>query len=178
MVVASVVRQFEGQGTSRATLFRWVAAALDRDDLPAVKVKAPKTPAKPAAGAGRGVTIEAELPATTSVRIAEAGPDQGATLGAVGILESLQEAITVAKQCIAFGRKEDGTVRNSRLLLAASDNLRKALETANRIYEKVNDQRRVEAFHRRIMHEIGKVDPPARKRIMDALVEIGRDGIL
>ena len=82
--------------------------------------------------------------------------DDVVSAGAIPVMDRLNQCVAAADQVIAFARTSEGAVRNSKLLLSASEHLRRCLETAARVTETMMRAERVERFHAVIIEEIGK----------------------
>ncbi len=103
--------------------------------------------------------MAAALPApVTAADIAEYEPAE--------IMQKIQLAITTAQQVIQSAQNEDGTVRNAKLLLAASNSLRCSLQTAHNISESICKLQRVWTFHRLMVSEIAEESPACAERVM------------
>jgi hypothetical protein len=158
-----VVRQFGGRGSDRATLFRWVdrIVAGGRPDQALTKVvktaaaKRAKRSKDPAAAAA--VEAVASLPAVVTI-------DDVASAGVIPVITLLNECIVVARQVIAHARAIDGGVRNSKLLLSASEHLRRNLETAAKITELMLRSDRIEKFHVAVIEELSLESPALAER--------------
>ncbi len=118
---AALVRRFEGQGASRATLYRYVEAPLKSGmagqhlarQVKAAAVARAARPEPPPATVQRDAATK--LPAVVSVEeVASSG-------GVIALTERLVGCIQIAEQLIAHARTEDGGVRSPKQLLAASE---------------------------------------------------------
>ncbi len=166
---APIVSHFSGRGIGRSTLYRWITDAMEEaaaqiavaareESGVAPEVEALNEPGAGGAVATRGIVAQADLDATA-------------------ILHALHDNMEASRQVMAHSRKDDGSVRNAKLLMVASENLRRGIETASRIFEAVHSVQRVEAFHRMILEEIAAESPTCAKRIWDRLEQAGRHGI-
>ena len=63
-------------------------------------------------------------------------------------------------------------MRNARLLLQATENLRRCLETGLRIAEAMREMDQVDKFHAAILEEIAKMDPVLAERVVLRLGQI------
>jgi hypothetical protein len=166
-----VVRKFGGRGSDRATLFRWIdrIIASGRPDQALTKVvraataKRAKREKDPAAAAA--AEVAASLPAVVTI-------DDVASAGVIPAIAQLNECVLVARQVIEHARTIDGGVRNSKLLLAASEHLRRNLETAARITEVMMRGDRVERFNQAVIEEIGKESPQTAERLAMRLARL------
>ena len=107
----------------------------------------------------------ARLPALVKV-------DDVVSAGAIPVMDRLNQCVAAADQVIAFARTPEGAVRNSKLLLSASEHLRRCLETAARITETMMRADRVERFHAAIIEEIGKEAPVVAERLAMRLAQL------
>jgi hypothetical protein len=144
-----------GRGASRTTLYRW-ASGLEASGKPDQHVVR-----KVAAAADVG----ARLPALVKV-------DDVVSAGAIPVMDRLNQCVAAAGQVIAFARTPEGAVRNSKLLLSASEHLRRCLETAARVTETMMRAERVERFHATIIEEIGKEAPVVAEHLAMRLAQL------
>ena len=166
-----IVVQFLGRGVSRSTLFRWANAVLASGKPGqhlAMRVKeaaterAARTP-DPAADAAREAPVK--LPAAVRV-------EDVTGFSAIKIIEHLQECVRAARDVMQHARHEDGKVRNSRLLLAASERLRRSLETEVRLFGSLRSAQRVDQFHDEIIGAIAAEAPQTAERLLVRLGQI------
>jgi len=162
---AAVVRRFSGEGTSPRTLYRWVQALFDggragqhlaRTVQEAAAARAAASP-DPAADAARAVGEL--LPAQVTVDDIAGG---GST---VRIIETLASVVADVRLLVRHAKTDDGRVRNSKLLLSASAELRKCLETAVRLQEALRDVQQIDKLHAAIIDEIAKEAPELAERM-------------
>ncbi len=76
---------------------------------------------------------------------------------------------------MAHAKAPDGNVRNPKMLLSASDQLRGCAETIQRVHERINERQRIEEFHRRIIIEVRKESSVAAERIFAALDRLSQE---
>lgn len=166
---APIARQFAGKIASPATLYRWIEAAkpaaidkLAHEIKLAALERSDRVP-DPAADAAREAV--ALLPVVTTADIAGAG-------GVVEFVATLNECLVVAKQLMAHARHPDGKIRNSRGLLAASEHLRRLLETAAKLREGMRQDRDLDAMMRGVVEEIAKESPAVAERILHRITGV------
>jgi hypothetical protein len=161
----SIVNQFLAEGAKRTTLFRWIELILasGSPDQHLAKViesaAAERIASEPAAGVGVAAAVRTKLPAVVKV-------EHIVTAGVVPVIERLNTCLTAADQLMAHARNEDGKVRNSRLLLAASEHLRRCVDTAARITDTLMRADKVERYHAAIIEEIAAESPATAERIL------------
>lgn len=172
---AALVRRFEGQGASRATLYRYVEAPLKsgmagqhlaRQVKAAAAARAAR-PEPPPATVQRDAA--AKLPAV--VRIEEVASSGGV----IALTERLVGCIQIAEQLIAHARTEDGGVRSPKQLLAASEHMRRTMETAARLQESLRQTAEMDRFHQAILKLVGDVageHPEAAEAIVTRLSQL------
>lgn len=168
---AALVARFEGRGASRATLYRWVdgplkSGAAGQHLARKVKAAANQRAARtddPAADAAREAVAKLPVP----VRV-----DDIASSGTLPVIEKLNECIRTAEQVMAYARTDEGKVRNAKMLLAASEHLRRALDTATRLYEAMREVNQVDRFHAAIMEAIAQESPEAAERLVTRLSQL------
>lgn len=173
---AEIVRAFEGRG-ARATLFRYVervmasgkptqAVARQIKDAAAARAELPDPPASAAAA------VAAKLPAVVKIE------DVASSGGMIPVIEKLVGCIRTADQLIAHARTDDGKVRSARLLLAASEHMRRNLETAVRLQEAMRQAADMERFHAKIMAVVRSVaarHPEVAEEIITGLSQVATE---
>ena len=92
----------------------------------------------------------------------------------VPVIQHLRECIDASRAVMKHASNDDGTPKMSKLLLNAAESLRRNIETAQRIVEKVHEIQRVEEFHRIIIEEVRKVDEAAAMRILERIDIVSR----
>lgn len=159
---------------SQATLYRWVDAILAtgradehaaRTIAAAGEAQAAKAPAAPLTPAEVGERVATKLPTVPRV-------EHIASAGAIPIITRLNTCLTVAEDLMRHARTDEGKVRNSRLLLGASEHLRRCLETAAKITDTIMRADKIERFHAAIVEEIMKESPATAERILGRLSAI------
>ncbi len=162
----AVAKRFHGRGVSAATVWRWVDAVvksgragqhLARKVKKAAAARAARSP-NPAADAAAEVATK--LPALVS-------PDDivGAG-GAINAIGQLQDCIRAAQQVMGHARTPEGGVRMAKTLLAASEHLRRCMETTARLAEAMRNVAEVDRFHEAILAEVAKESPACAERIL------------
>ena len=66
-------------------------------------------------------------------------------------------------------RTQDGKVKNSRLLLLASEHLRKTMETMARISATIMQAEQMQRFNQALLDAVADESPEAAQRIMDRI---------
>jgi hypothetical protein len=87
----------------------------------------------------------------------------------VSVIDRLQLLGNDLELLIKHGKKPDGGVRNSSLLLQATGEFRKLLETAARIRATMTDAAEIEPRHEAVLDEIGRCDPELHLRVLRRL---------
>jgi hypothetical protein len=153
----------------RATLFRWVEAVIASGKVGAsLARKVRKAVATKAAPAEAAAAVVELLPAPLAF-------EEAVKAGSIPIIQELMTCVAAAKQVMAYARKEDGSVRNARLLLTAAEQLRRTTDSCVRLQEAMTDLQRLEQFNTIILEEIDKESPACAQRIgqrMSALLEV------
>lgn len=88
------------------------------------------------------------------------------------ILENLQKLLAARGDVMAKSCGLEGEVRNGKMLLAASEQLRKLLKTLIKLREANAGSLEVGRFHSTIMEEIEKIDSAVPRRIAQRLLEL------
>jgi hypothetical protein len=160
----SIVREFLREGAKRTTMFRWIDQILasgspDQHLAQVVKTAAAKRIAADAGGLSMAGEVRTKLPAVVKV-------EHIVTAGVVPVIDRLNTCITAADQLMSHARNDDGKVRNARLLLAASEHLRRCVDTAARITDTLMRAEKVERYHAAIIEEIAAENPATAERIL------------
>jgi hypothetical protein len=171
---AAVLRRFEGGGADWATLFRWAAALFDSGRAgqhlaarvrAAARERVARAPLAPAADAAREAVERLPVPVRPE--------DIAGGESAVAVIQRLQECIHAAMDVMGHARVE-GKVRNARLLLQATEVLRRCLETAARLHEAMRSVHDVDRFHAAVLAEVAKEAPECAERVVQRLTHLAR----
>ncbi len=123
---------------------------------------------------GRVAERQVEVQEQISAVVGEIMPkvitaDDLAPITRIGAIGKLNEAIAHCDKVIAQCYAGDGKIRNAKVLLAASNNMVRAVESLNRIAESMYDATRIEAAIQAMTDEIGKIDLDTSHRILNRL---------
>ncbi|MBN8890988.1 MAG: hypothetical protein J0H91_11935 [Rhodospirillales bacterium] len=165
---SAIVRPFLSRGVGLSTLYRWVDQCLEARKRPQTLIRAAR---KAAAVRKHRARASGEAPETAVARLAAKIIARAAVLPTIEVVAApgmsatdvnrrLQSCIAAAEQVMAFARRDDGSVRMPKTLLAASEQLRRNLETAVKVHEAMRAISDVERFHDEL---IGVVAEVARK---------------
>lgn len=169
---AVLIHRFADRGVSAPTLYRWIDAPLKsgragqhlaRRVKQAAAERAVRS-ANPSADAAQ-VAISA-MPAVVHVN------DIAASGGTLAVVEQIQACVKAALQVMEYARHEDGKVRVPKILLAASEHLRRSLETAARLQEAMFEMADIERFHAAIFEELRRESPELAERIVLRLQQL------
>jgi hypothetical protein len=164
--VEPIVHLFEGRGVHKATLYRWAARYRD-SGVPGVrlaeKVKAAvieratrvHDPARDAAS-----EIVSKLP--TVIRV----DDIASRGGTIAVVQQLHDCLELAQKIIKQSMYDDGRVRLTKTALAASEHIRRCLETSVRMAEAMREISRIDEFHAVVVEEIAKESPDLAERLL------------
>lgn len=166
-------RKFADRKASRPTIYRWmgemIASGRAGQHL-AGKLRQATTERQaapdPAAAAGRAAG--AHLPLVVRPQDVAGGQS---SIEFIGLLVA---CITSAQQVMAYSRTEDGKVRVPKMLLAASEHLRRSLETAARIQDSVNQASNLEEFQEAVIETVRKVAERHPEVAEEMVAELGR----
>ena len=164
----ALIKQFLDRGASRPTVYRWYSEimASGKPGQRAVEVvkraserraKRVADPALDAARAAAGV-----LP--VAVSLADVTGLRGRS-----VIDQLQDCLKAAQDVMKASRAQDGGVRNSKMLLVASEHLRRSLETSVKLYEAMQSVSQIDKLHEAIIAEISQVDPALAERVFRRL---------
>lgn len=164
-----IVQAFLGRGSSKPTLYRWIdhlmksgrtGAHMAETVKAAVAERSKRTP-EPAKEAAS--EIIAALPAIVRpIDIAGQG-------GTISVILQLQQCLEVAQQIIKQSVNPDGSVRLTKTALAASEHIRRCLETSVRIASAMREISRIDEFHVAMVEEVGKESPEVAERLRQRL---------
>jgi hypothetical protein len=173
---AAVVRTFVDRGLNRATLYRWLDAAEKSGELGQRVSEAFRQRTQPAAedlSDPDGKIAAANQMLSKLPQIADFGDITGQE--PIRFAGCLRECITAGRDVMRHARDTEGRVKMPKMLIQGSDLLRRSIETASRILEKVHEIQRVEQFHKIIIDEIRNVDGEAAMRILERIDVISRE---
>jgi hypothetical protein len=163
--MGELVQSFAGRGASRPTLYRWVAGIVKTGrggahltaklrDAAAARAARTSDPARDAAD-----EIETSLPT-----LGRSGDVLGG--GVLEIMEKLHVCMGLAEGIITKTRNPDGSIRLVKTALAASEHIRRCLETSVRVADAIRQISRIDAFHASIIDEIALESPECAERIL------------
>jgi hypothetical protein len=182
---AAIVAAFAARGVARSTAFRWIAAALEsgaagvvlcrklreaaEGRATAAGVPVPERPAESAEA--EAALAAAQLPAPVAVHeIVGCG-------SAIDVMAKIRACIEVCEGVMAHAKTPDGGPRLPKLLLAATDKLRRCLDTAVHLSREIREASEVDRFHQAIMEEVAKESPDCAARIVARMSAVaGRYG--
>lgn len=166
VMFSHIVRQFEGRGVGRSTLYAW-CQAIQRSYI-ATRPDVSTEPPEPAAPHDAGVEARELAAAVVPAAEEPAGP-----MGrALPILRHLQQTIEDVLRVRSTAFHADGRVRNSRMVLKAAEEMRRSLETVVKLQQAMNDQAALERFHAAILDVIREEDPLLAQRVMKRLDDL------
>lgn len=162
----ALVRQFSGQA-SPASIYRWIDQAKRKSSA------ADAAPGKP----GRPRKDAASSPAPISVSVpALSMPVENAPVEVVQVAQLIRICLQAAQDVQAASRGPDGKPRNGKMMLRATDTLRRSLETAVKLQEVINREeqmaRLVEDYIHRMQEAVKRESPDCARRILLGQMEI------
>jgi hypothetical protein len=163
-----VVEKFLGRGAAVSSLYRWIDATIASGKPGQAAVRAVKRAAK--ARAARTPDPVAEiveevrecLPAVVRLEEVSGTPT-------VKIIEELATVVADLKALVKHAKGADGSVRNARLLLSASDRVRACIETALKIQAAMRGVDEVDRLQAAMIAEIAKCDRELAERVIRAM---------
>lgn len=171
---AEFVKPFLDRGAGRSTVYRWVGAILTDGRAAQHLARAIKEAAEERAARGADPAASAAADVAKSLP-AVVRPRDIAGDGVIPIIEHLNRCVATAMQLMEFARTKEGEVRNAKLLLSASEHLRRNLETATKIADQMREVNQVDRFHVAIMEEIAKESPECAERIQRRLAVLSAE---
>jgi hypothetical protein len=166
----ALVAEFKGRA-GRSTLYRWLA---EIDGAPLERSVGEMILDARAGGRPRVESVTEEIQARAAAAFPKV-PTIGECVAAttpLAVMEKLATCLAAAQDVMSRSRDAAGVVRNGKMLLAASEHLRRSLETAVKLQEAITDGLEVEQFHASIMEEIAAIDPVVAGRIAARLLEM------
>jgi hypothetical protein len=177
---SAIVGPFLSRGVGRSTLYRWVDQWLEARKPAQTMIRAAQ---KAAAVRKHRAMASGELPERAAAKLAARVIARAAVLPAVevvaaqgmmavDVIRRLQFSIEAAEQVMVLARHADGTVKAPRMLLAASDHLRRSLETAAKLHKAMRSVADIERFHDEvigIVEDVAKEYPPAAELLISRL---------
>lgn len=184
-----MVARWAHAGAGRSTIWRWLKETVDDPAGVGRHFTQGQVSPKNADGsanveastAGPERVNSAANPPITKASVthsnnAPAAPPQTASAstghGSFAIMDNLQRCITAANRVMANAQRAPNDARSARLVIQASEHLRRCMETAIRLHDELWNVARVEEFHSAIIAEVATNDAPTAERIMLRLEEI------
>jgi hypothetical protein len=164
---AGIVGRFAGRGADRSTLFRWSKQIIDSGRPGQAFARSVKeaVAARAACPPSHVKEVEANIAAKLPQR---ASVDDAA--GGVHIMLELRTVIAQVAQVAAVAKTVDGEgVRDPRLLLAASEAMRRCIETTLRLQKALASVDQVERFHALVLEQVRLESPECSERIFRRL---------
>jgi hypothetical protein len=155
---AEIAKKYISLGVSRATAFRWIAGALLHT--------AADAPSLPKSSARRPDDV-AEMAAMLAV--ASDGLDEIVSPSSRWIIDGLRKCLRAAHDVIAHSRKPDGSIRIGKTLVAASEHLRRVIETTGRLQDQVAAIQKIDALHDELLAAVAQVSPAVHARVVARL---------
>jgi hypothetical protein len=84
----------------------------------------------------------------------------------VPVYEKILETIQAINDVMKFARNPDGAVRNAKILLQASNNLRQCIGEARRINEQLLEKEELDSFHDAMLAVLDEFQPGARDEVL------------
>lgn len=170
---ADLAKRFADRGASRATLYRWIDGPLKSGaagqhlarEVKAAAAARAELPDPPAAAA------EAARPSLPAVVRME----DVASQGTIPVIAKLVGCIGIAEQLIKHAKTPEGEVRSAKLLLAASEHMRRNLETAVKLQQAIAGTAKVEEFHNAVLElvrDVAREHPAAAEAIVTRLAQL------
>ncbi len=180
---SAIVEPFLSRGVGRSTLYRWVDHWVEERKPGQMTIRAAQ---RAAAVRKHRATVNGESPEKAAAKLAAKMIAQAAVLPAIEVVAApgmttatvvrrLQSCIEAAEQVMAFARKDDGTVKMPKTLLAGSEHLRRSLETAVKLHEAMRTMANIEQFHDELIglvQEVAKEYPPAAELLLNGMRRI------
>jgi hypothetical protein len=176
LVKADVVRPFVGRGVHLATIYRWFDAimASGKPGQRLAKQVQRAADRRAARSGGDPAAVEAEVRAEAGALMPVA-PRLEHVIGGgktIHVLERLQGLVDDLDGLIKYAKKEDGSVRNARLLGSSIEGMRRLLETAMKFHEALRSAAAVDALQSAIIDTIAECDAELAERVLLRLDQV------
>ncbi len=90
----------------------------------------------------------------------------------VSVIGHLHNCMETAEQVMAHARTDEGEVRDARLLLSASEHLRRSVETVAKLYQAIKHVQKLDAFHEAVVAEIADESPELAERVLARIARL------
>jgi hypothetical protein len=158
------MKRFKDRGVSEATLYRWIDATI-ASGKPGQAV-ARKVQEAATARAARTDDPVADVVADVKDRLPViVRVDDLGSGNAVNVLDRLARVMGDVELLVQHAKTGDGKVRNARLLLVSSAELRKCLETSVKFYAAMRETAQSDRLQEAILDEIAKASPEVAEAI-------------
>ncbi len=168
----SIAKRFMARGLSKATAYRWIkeilatgrpGVAIEAKVVEAARARAERTP-EPARDADE--EIVALIPPVATIGDLTGDP------GTVGVVQRIWKILADMELLVAHAKHDDGKVKNSKLLLAASREMRQGLETAMKLREGMRQERDLDDMMQAIVAKVAKESPGCAERILKRMTGV------
>ncbi len=166
-----IIKDFVGRGVNQATAYRWFESLMKSgrpglvlaDSIAAdAEARAARVPEPAVEAAHEVVAIIPAVPRVETMISIGAGP----------VIDELGKCIKAAHDLMAHARHGDGKPKNAKLLLSASEHLRRSTETMIRLQEMMASVIQVEAFHRAVFDVLREQDPKLVEGVLRRLRQL------
>lgn len=168
---ASIVKVFAGRA-AESTLYRWTDAFIKsgkpgqhiaRQVQRAAQRREKREGTPSAAAAAIAEDVAEVLPVTLKV---DDIVGSGGTKRTIRVIERLQLLADDLELLVNHAKTPEGGVRNARLLLQATGEFRKLLETAAKIHAAMRESDHVDKLHDAIIEAIAECEPELAERVL------------
>lgn len=97
-----------------------------------------------------------------------------ATGNPIDVMMKLRTCVDVADDLIRHARTDDGKVRNAKMLLGASEHLRRCMATAAQLQEAMLEVAHIERFHAAIFDVLREESPVLVERVLVRIKQLNR----
>ncbi|MBV8576302.1 MAG: hypothetical protein JOZ58_14870 [Acetobacteraceae bacterium] len=175
---AEIVEKYAARGVPKSTAYRWIGSCIEsgrpaahlarvvRNDLERRRADAAHTGEASVTDrdVAESLARDAEAVLPRSLLFAE-----GTGVSVSQVILKLHECIAMAEQVARYSRNADGSVRNAKLLLAASENMRRNVDSIARLIDAARDVAQVEKFHQAVFDVIRSASPELAGRLLAEL---------
>jgi hypothetical protein len=153
----TIWNRFQHRGAGRSTVFRWVAEMVEsgrvgRHLAAQIKLAAARRQKRTAPPAE---TVKSDL-----ARVMPTAPRMDHIAvggGTIAVLDKIRACVALAEQVMEQAKGEDGHIRLTKTGLAASEHLRRTLETALRLQESIREAHQIDRFQDELMEAVGVI---------------------
>ena len=171
---AALFSQFKARGASRASIYRWIDAPL-KSGKAAMRLTAQiRKDAAARAAAVPDPALDAAREAAQIIPV-PAMSDIAGYGGTVAFIAKLRQIMQTADSVAKHATHDDGKPRNAKLLLQATETLRRAMETGLKLHQAMREISEVDRFLAAIIEVLRQESPIVAERVVKRLNQLAAE---